>query len=253
MAAHAHAAQAFDPDDPHHEIEHHGHVIIRPRTLVAVLLALLVFTVTTVFCSRFEVWFAHKFDVDIPQIVNVLICLSIAVVKSILVAMFFMQLKYDNPLHTIIFLFCLFALSLFLFFSMTDLGTRAIVYPFKSGEIQQGGLGVNTTDEHSSLVKNVDTGQDGIVAFAKKRRLKEIDDLQAQGKLQPPLDLVHGETAEARWEFEAGVFHAAHGVQPKKPPTASTASLHVTPQPGPTPDLYTPDALLKPKGGGHEH
>jgi len=54
--------------------------------------------------------------------VNVLIALSIAVVKSILVAMFFMQLKYDNPLHSIIFLFCLFALALFLFFAMTDLG-----------------------------------------------------------------------------------------------------------------------------------
>src|SRR5258708_17437809 len=115
MTAHAHKPEAFDPDDPHHLIAHRGHVIIRPRTLVAVLLALLVFTVTTVFCSRAEVWAAHKFDVEIPQIINVLICLSIAVVKSILVAMFFMQLNYDNPLHSIIFLFCLFALALFLF------------------------------------------------------------------------------------------------------------------------------------------
>ena len=253
MAAHAHTPEAFDPDDPHHLIAHHGHVIVRPRTLVAVLTVLLVFTVTTVFCSRFEVWFAHKFDVDIPQIVNVLICLSIAVVKSILVAMFFMQLKYDNPLHTIIFLFCLFALALFLFFSMTDLGTRAAVYAFKSGEIQQGGLGIDTQvkDQHGAVLRGVDTGQDGIVKWAKQRRIMQIDDQQGQGLLQPPL--APGETAEARWEFEAEVFHAAHGVQPKKAPTASTASLQVAPPPGPTPDLFTPDALLKPKGGEHGH
>ena len=40
--------------------------------------ALLFFTVLTVFCSRAEVWFAHKFDVEIPQLVNVAIALSIA-------------------------------------------------------------------------------------------------------------------------------------------------------------------------------
>src|SRR5215470_7187855 len=120
MAVHP-SQTGYDDTDPHHDLPSHGHVIIRPRTLVAVLAALLTFTVLTVFCSRAEVWAAHKFHVEIPQLVNVLIALSIAVVKSILVAMFFMQLKYDAPLNAIIFLFCLFAFTLFLFFSMTDL------------------------------------------------------------------------------------------------------------------------------------
>jgi len=71
------------------------------------------------------------------------------------------------------------------------------------------------------------------------------------GLLKPPLG--PGETAEERWEKEAAAFHAAHGVQPKPALTASTASKHIAPPPGPTPDLYTPDALLKPKDGEHGH
>ena len=251
MAAHAH--EAFDPEDPHHLIRHHGHVIIRPRTLVAVLSALLFFTVLTVFCSRAEVWIAHKFDVEIPQLINVLIALSIAVVKSLLVAMFFMQLKYDNPLHSILMLFCIFALALFLFFSMTDLGTRGAVYAYKSGEIQKGGMGIDTQvkDSKGTVIRGVDTGQLGIVAWARQRRINEIGNLQAQGLLHPPLG--PGETAEERWEKEAAAMHAAHGVQPRKPLTASTANQRVNVHEGPTPDLYTPDALLKPKGEEHGH
>lgn len=253
MAAHPHTPEAFDPNDPHHLIAHPGHVILRPRTLIAVLAVLLTFTVTTVAASRGEVWFAHKFDVEIPQSVNVLIALSIAVIKSILVAMFFMQLKYDNPLHSIIFLFCLFALALFLFFSMTDLGTRAAVYAFKSGEIQRGGLGIDTQvkDKNGLVLRGVDTGQVGIVAFARKRRIEEIANQASQGSLKPAL--APGETPEERCEKEAAAFHAAHGFEPKKPPTASTASKHIAPPPGPTPDLYTPDALLKPKTSEHGH
>ena len=248
----AHAQENFDPVDPHHLIAHHGHVILRPRTLVAVLSALLFFTVLTVACSRAEVWIAHKFDVEIPQLVNVLIALSIAVVKAVLVAMFFMQLKYDNPLHSILMLFCLFAVGLFLFFAMTDLGTRAVVYPYKSGEIQKGGMGINTQvkDESGKVVGGVDTENLGIVAWAKQRRIKEIDSLNAQHQLQPPL--AEHETAEERWEKEAEVFHAAHGVQPNPAPTSSTANKQIK-RGGPTPDLYTPDALMKPKASEHEH
>jgi caa(3)-type oxidase subunit IV len=251
MAAHAH--EAFDPADPHHEILHHGHVIIRPRTLVAVLALLLLFTVTTVAASRGEVWFAHKFNVEIPQLVNVLIALSIAVVKTLLVGLFFMQLKYDNPLHSILMLFCLFAVALFLCFAMTDLGTRGVVYAYKSGEIQRGGMGIDTQvkDDKGTVLRGVDTGQLGIVAWARQRRINEIGQLQADGLLRPPLG--PGETAEERWEKEAAAMHAAHGVQPRPAQTSSSANRQIKPHEGPTPDLYTPDALLKPKGEEHGH
>lgn len=236
MAAHSQSIATYDDADPHHE-EHHGHVIIRPRTLISVLLILLFFTVLTVFCSRFEVWAAAKFNVEIPQLVNVLIALSIAVVKSILVAMFFMQLKYDTKLNAVIFISCLFAFALFLFFSMTDLGTRAAVYSFKSGEIQKGGQGIETS--------HVNTQNKGIVIWARERRIQQIGELQSQGTLVPPLR--PGETAEARWEKEASVFrHGTHDAAPE----ANTANRQVKPTPGPTPGLFESDANRE---GAAEH
>ncbi|MCC6659611.1 MAG: cytochrome C oxidase subunit IV family protein [Phycisphaerales bacterium] len=139
--AHAHA-HAADPADPHGDLEgHHGHVIIPVSTLLGVLVVLLFFTVLTVAASRAEVWIASTFNVNIPQSVNVGIAVSIAVIKSILVASFFMQLKYDSAVNTLVFLFCLFAFALFLFITMTDLGARSVVYPYKAGEVIRGGTG----------------------------------------------------------------------------------------------------------------
>jgi caa(3)-type oxidase subunit IV len=139
----AHApAHAPAQDDPHGDLEgHHGHVILPVSTLLAVLVILLFFTILTVAASRAEVWIAATFHVDIPQWVNVSIALSIAVIKSALVAMFFMQLKYDSAVNTLVFLFCLFAFALFLFSTMTDLHARSIVYPYKAGEHIRGGTG----------------------------------------------------------------------------------------------------------------
>lgn len=248
--AHHPSAQPLDQLDPHHELPHHGHVIIRPSTLVAVLAALLVFTIMTVAASRAEVWAAHAFHIEIPQLVNVLIALSIAVVKSILVAMFFMQLKYDNPLNTIIFLFCLFAFALFLFFSMTDLGTRAQIYAYKSGEIKSGGLGIDTTkkDKNGTVTSGVNTGTDGIVAFARKRRIEQIGQLNAEGKLNPPL--APGELPEARWEKEYRVLHHIEDEGDKA--AVSDASHSRVAAPGQTPGLYS-DAPAATHEGGHGH
>jgi len=144
---HPHAPETFDELDPHGEtkVHAHGHVIIPMRVLVGVLMALLVFTLVTVFASRFEIMLIEDFGVPIPHWVNVAVALSIALVKSTLVAMYFMQLRYDNPLNTLVLLFCLFAFSLFLGFSTLDLGTRDVVYPWKAGEIERGGTQLNIT------------------------------------------------------------------------------------------------------------
>jgi cytochrome c oxidase subunit IV len=242
MAAHAHPTAPLDQMDPHHEIEHHGHVIIRPRTLIAVLVALLFFTVLTVAFAQAEIWFTHAFGVAIPQLVNVAIALSIAVVKTLLVGMFFMQLRYDNPLNSLVMLFCLFAFALFLFFSMTDLGTRGILYPYKAGEIQRGGLG--------GALSGVDTGTMGIVAYAKHRRIEQIAELNQQGKLAPPLAV--GEEPLDRWAKEAAAEHAAHGGAHKHEPEGSTANRSIPPTPGPTPGLYEPNTETS-HGGAPAH
>lgn len=170
--SHQHAAAAgapaFEPTDPHGET-HHEHVIVSARTLMAVLLALLFFTVLTVGLSRGEVWAAETFNVNIPQWVNVLIAMSIATVKGLLVLLYFMQLKYDNKLNAIIFANCIFGVGLFLFFTMIDLGNRDAVYDWKKGEIQQGGLG-GVSRGSGSRKEDVNTA---IVTFAREKWLAE--------------------------------------------------------------------------------
>lgn len=166
--AHGHAGAGFDATDPHGNT-HHEHVIIPARTLMAVLMALLVFTVLTVGLSRAEMWAADYFNLDIPQWVNVFIAMSIATVKGSLVLLYFMQLRYDNKLNAIIFLNCIFALGLFLFFTMIDLGNRDTIYQWKKGEIRLGGTGGVTRGSGDS-VESVNTA---VVDFAREKWLAE--------------------------------------------------------------------------------
>ncbi len=153
------AEKTFDPTDPHgfHAKDTHGHVILSPMTLIGVLVALIIFTVLTVFASRFEVWLSEAFQWEIPQSVNVAIAMSIAVIKGLLVLMFFMQLRYDTPLNSIIFGTCLLAFGCFIGFTALDLFTRDSIDRARSGEIKAGGLAAAHT--RYEQVFNEKTGQ----------------------------------------------------------------------------------------------
>jgi caa(3)-type oxidase subunit IV len=118
---------------------HDSHVIIGPFQLRAVLGILLFFTALTVGLAQVEVFVAGFFDVVLPWWVNVAVAMSIAVVKTLLVMAIFMQLRYDNPINSILMAFCFFALFLFLFFSGLDLFTRDRIYDFKAGQVAAGG------------------------------------------------------------------------------------------------------------------
>ncbi len=191
-ASHAAPHTGVDPLDPHHE-GHHEHKIVGAGTLLGVLLTLLFFTILTVALSRGEGYLANLFHFTIPHWVNVCIALSIAVVKSYFVTAYFMQLKYDNPINSMVLYFCLFAFALFLFFAMMDLGMRDTVYAFKSGEVQKGGQGIDATyDKHDYdpvkgeykydrdgrpvMVKaGVNTGPKPIVQYAREKRIETIN------------------------------------------------------------------------------
>lgn len=125
----------------HADHAHHGHVIVSLFTLRTILALLLFFTLLTVGLAQFEVWLAHTFQFEIPQWVNVTIALSIAAIKTTLVVAFFMQLKYDNPMNTLIFVFTLLTVAFFLGFTMLDLGKRGTIDRFKAQYIQAGGTG----------------------------------------------------------------------------------------------------------------
>ncbi|MEZ6241853.1 MAG: cytochrome C oxidase subunit IV family protein [Phycisphaerales bacterium] len=171
---------AFDTMDPHGATHaDHGHHIISARTLMAILLALLFFTILTVFLSRAEVWVQNTFSVVLPQWVNVLGAMSIAVVKGTLVVAFFMGLRYDKPLNLFVLLFCLAAVAQFIIPATLDLYTRDWVTAEHKGEIIKGGTGegLAKTGEGHMFVRaspRPNTGSEPLFEFRREQRLEEL-------------------------------------------------------------------------------
>ncbi len=142
MSHDSHAkAEAFDELDPHHSGVHASHVIVGPMQLRAVLGILLVFTALTVGFARAEMWASEYFDIVLPHWVNLAGAMSIATIKALLVMAIFMQLKYDNPINTLIMGLTFAALAVFIAFTGMDLFGRAEVYSWKSAPIVAGGSG----------------------------------------------------------------------------------------------------------------
>jgi cytochrome c oxidase subunit 4 len=93
--------------DTHHA--HHTHVM-SVQMLLAVFAALVALTILTVVASHFpfgawEVW----------------VSLGIASVKAVLVAAYFMHLRYDRPFNGLVFISSLLFVALFLAFTLMDL------------------------------------------------------------------------------------------------------------------------------------
>jgi cytochrome c oxidase subunit 4 len=140
------SALGFNELDPHGSEghgQHASHVIVGPLTLRTVLAFLLVFTALTVGLAQLEVAIQHAFNIVLPWWVNVAVAMSIAVVKALLVMAYFMQLKYDNPINTMLMLVTFAALATFLFFTGVDLFNRGRIDPMKSAQLIAGGTGLN--------------------------------------------------------------------------------------------------------------
>lgn len=134
----------WDQQDPHGINPHHGqhhHFVADWRMQVTVLIALLGLTVVTVLFYNAEAWVESAFEIDLPGWVNIAGVMTVATLKALLVAAFFMQLRYDKLLNTFVLLFCLLCVALFLTLSMIDLGSRDLIYKEKAGEILRGGTG----------------------------------------------------------------------------------------------------------------
>jgi cytochrome c oxidase subunit 4 len=150
MSQDTHAATpnlGWDPTDPHginpHDDAHEGHFVADWKMQIIILAILLFFTALTVGFYNLEQWVETAFEITLPKWINIVGAMSIALVKAVLVAAFFMQLKYDKALNTFVMLFCLFCVSLFLGFSMIDLGSRHLVDAERKAPIQAGGTGYN--------------------------------------------------------------------------------------------------------------
>jgi cytochrome c oxidase subunit 4 len=91
-------------------VEHHGIAHVVPVwLLVAVFVALMFLTWLTVAASTLDLGRMSLFA-----------ALLIATVKAFLVALYFMHLRYDRPLHGVIFLFGLFFVMLFVGLVLMD-------------------------------------------------------------------------------------------------------------------------------------
>ncbi|MDQ7012709.1 MAG: cytochrome C oxidase subunit IV family protein [Planctomycetota bacterium] len=142
----AETAKTFDPNDPHGFAElgeHHGHHITSTKMLITVILILVALTGLTILTSEAETYLVKEMGWALPEWVNVAVAMSIALVKGAFVLLIFMALRYENPLYSIVFLFCMFAFALFLGLTGMDIDNRGHVYPWKVHAINAGGTGVN--------------------------------------------------------------------------------------------------------------
>lgn len=227
------SAASLSLEDPHHEHDHdHGHTIVSWKVLVGVLAILLVFTAMTVSAAQAEKWIATTFDVILPDWANVAVAMSIATIKGILVMMFFMQLKYDNPFNTIIMLFCFLAFSLFLGFTALDLTNRAWVDPWKMRQISAGGTGMEGTPLVWQARINVAT-----------RRNALLRENEAAMRSQMGNDVYDAELLELSYIMDrAGIekYIAEHGMEhyferlAHYDPRAAGHAVHATHAPGTT-------------------
>ncbi len=248
MAEMTATTQEWDPNDPHHQHDgHHGHHIVHWKTLVLVLGALLFFTVLTVAASRAEIWFAQTFDVFIPDWVNVMLAMSIATIKAMMVVMFFMALKWDNPMNTVILLTTIFAFACFMGFTAIDLGNRGHVYDYKGVEVTVGGTGNDVIkrwetqlgpdgepmrDEQGHVIKNEVVIQGPIAVHARERFIAAVGEEKF---------------AELEAEHHHGA-HDAHGAH------ALPDENHSAPRYGLTPGLFDAHAPAHEDGhGGGDH
>ena len=143
-------AEGYDWADPHHfhhgddaqaDHDHDGHHVTPWQVLVGILFVLLGLTFLTVVSAQFETWLIGL-GVHITHFWNVIIAMVIALAKATLVCMYFMHLKHDNPLNTMILMTTLFVFLLFILFTGIDLYERDAINEFKAGNIQAGGTGV---------------------------------------------------------------------------------------------------------------
>lgn len=87
--------------------------ILSYKTATIVFVALLVLTVVTVLVSRVDLGF-----------LNVAVALTLASSKSLLVVLFFMHLKYENPFLKMVVFMTFLLLAIFIGFTFFDVSYR---------------------------------------------------------------------------------------------------------------------------------
>ncbi|MGH9588018.1 MAG: cytochrome C oxidase subunit IV family protein [Acidobacteriaceae bacterium] len=96
------------------EPTHHTHTVVPPRVYAAVFGTLLCFTALTVFASYLEL-----------GVFNAVVALAIAVIKSLLVILFFMHIRYSSKLTKLTLAAGFFTFIVLVGMTLTDYMSRA--------------------------------------------------------------------------------------------------------------------------------
>lgn len=96
------------------EPTHHAHTVVPPKVYGIVFGTLLFFTALTVFASYLEL-----------GIFNPIVALTIAVIKAVLVILFFMHIRYSSKLTMLTVAAGFFTLIVLITMTMTDYISRA--------------------------------------------------------------------------------------------------------------------------------
>jgi len=155
----------IDPDETlslaeAHEA-HHEHVT--PFwTMTWVFLILLFLTALTVWTSNIHEIPIGNTVIEFGPTPHIIMALIIAVVKSVLVAAFFMHLKYDKPMNSVVVGATIFGVFLFIGLTLADLAARGSVDRTELTPIIMGG------DKHLDPATGERTAGKGVVQAARE-------------------------------------------------------------------------------------
>jgi cytochrome c oxidase subunit 4 len=144
-------AHLHDTVDPHETLSrdeaHAAHVHVTPFwPMFWVFAVLLGLTALTVWSSNVHEFWIGNTRIALGATLHILIAMSIAVVKSVLVAAYFMHLKYDQPMNTVVVAATIFALILFIGLTLGDMASRNLFDPLQHQKVKAGGPSHMTTD-----------------------------------------------------------------------------------------------------------
>lgn len=97
-------------------VEHH---VLPLKVYFAVFGALLVLTVVTVGVSL----------LGLPEPYAIIVAMLVAIVKAMLVILYFMHLKYDDRFYSVIFGISVLFIGLFFVLTLVDMGSRGLIVP----------------------------------------------------------------------------------------------------------------------------
>ena len=100
----------------------HEHFIVPTKYYIGTFIALLCLTVITVITAK----------IDLGAF-NVPLALFLAFTKMMFVVLFFMGLRWDKPISSILFFSSFFCIGLFLYFTFADIALRGDVFIEEAG------------------------------------------------------------------------------------------------------------------------